>query len=273
MIQTKRFHSLINEIYSDSFKRDLIDFSNDTIIDSMIKQDQLFQLFRTHNIDAIPLGAGTNRIGVKIGNYCHKFAYNIEGYVDSQREFAICPSILKYGDDVVKIHEITIDGSIEICEYIQSFSSLSEMSQYQEEIINILRKWGNKYLIGDIGLTAKNCRNWGITLTGKVKCLDFAYFFLCDIKVFKCFKCGASMQYNNIFTELECPRCSNKESFDSLRKLIDVDNIDYNKMIQQVGYKMNSNFENHEIKDKSLYPNDLYDPKEFEKLIEESYKL
>lgn len=94
--------------------------------------------------------------------------------------------------------------------YAPAFSSYAEFISYRTQIIAILTKWGSRYLLGDVGITAVNYANWGI-LMGKPVCIDYAYIFPVSMDVFTCV-CGCKeMKFtDNSFTSYQCanPECT-----------------------------------------------------------------
>ena len=91
--------------------------------------------------------------------------------------------------------------------YAPAFSSYAEFIAYRPNISAILEKWGTRYLLGDVGITAINYANWGM-LYGKPVCIDYAYIFPVSMDVFTCVCGNKEMKFaDNTFTNYQCTNC------------------------------------------------------------------
>lgn len=177
-------------------------------ITNYAKRYEIDKVLNDYNVEHTILGAGTNRLGIKFGPYAFKFALDEEGRIDNLHEFKHAPELSKC---VVTCYEMRDDAYILVTEYIevittQEFTSSStRISDEEEAVINEMTL---NYVIGDIGVTGKNCNNWGkrqTTSGTEYAVLDFAYIY----------------RKENIFV---CPYCSNPKKmsirpYDKGRKL------------------------------------------------------
>lgn len=223
----KVLRSLIHEKFCLELrvKLDLLSRRRDIV--NKEKQDELFKLLREYKIqNLVPLGSGTNRYAFKLDGFVIKFATDKDGKIDNKKEFKMAKRLYPY---VIKVHEISENGCLLVCEYIQPFDTFSQMVMYQDKIRNILRKLSSVYLIGDVGITEKNFRNWGLRLgTTEPCCLDFAYVYDVKSKIFICYNCNTNsiILPNNDFTELICsnPNCQKHYLFEDIRRKISLEN-------------------------------------------------
>lgn len=185
------------------------------------KQSELFKLLRSFNIENVtPLGPGTNRYAFKLNGYVIKVATDNDGKIDNFKEFKMAKRLFPY---TTKVYEVSSNGTLLVAEYIQPFQSYTEMLHYADKIRDILKKLSNVYLIGDVGITAKNYANWGIRIgTDEPVCLDFAYVYDVSSELFTCTRCGSMLTPNKDFTELYCPNpsCGHKYLFEDIRRRI-----------------------------------------------------
>lgn len=219
----KVLRSLIHEKFCLELrvKLDLLSRRRDIV--NKEKQDELFKLLREYKIqNLVPLGPGTNRYAFKLDGFVVKFATDKDGKIDNMKEFKMAKRLFPY---VIKVHEISENGCLMVCEYIQPFETFSQMVMYQDKIRTILKKLSDVYLIGDVGITEKNFRNWGLRIGATEPCcLDFAYVYNVKSKIFVCYACGknAIIVPNNNFTELICsnPSCQKHYLFEDIRRKI-----------------------------------------------------
>lgn len=229
----KILRSLIHERFPLELrvKLDLLSRRRDIV--NKEKQDELFKLLREYKIqNLVPLGSGTNRYAFKLDGYVVKFATDNDGKIDNIKEFKMSKRLFPY---VIKVHEVSENGCLMVCEYIQPFDAYVQMIQYQDKIRAILRKLSSVYLIGDVGISDKNFRNWGLRIgTEDPVCLDFAYVYDVKSKLFVCYSCNNNSVIlpNNNFTELYCsnPNCRKKYLFEDIRG-----KISYNDHWNEIG--------------------------------------
>jgi hypothetical protein len=212
-----------------------LSFRGSSVFDTNILQSELFEICKKYNIDATPLGCGTNRFGLKIKQYCYKFAVNDEGRMDNKKEFIFCKRLQPH---VVYVHEVTSDGIMQTCQYINAFKTYGEYVQYSDEAFAALEWIFSKYLIGDIGMCSKNAGNAGIDEKGNFRFLDFAYVFSCFADIFKCPLCGNQFRASHDYVSLVCD-CGRKESFEMLRRRISDEHEQAEvDMIPDIGYEI-----------------------------------
>lgn len=206
---TKLLRSLIHERFPFELRVEMDLLSRRRDISNREKQEELIKLLRKYQInDIVPLGPGTNRYAFKLSGFVIKFATDNDGKIDNLKEFKMAKRLYPY---VIRVHEVSNNGTIMVCEYIQPFDSFGEMLQHQERIREILTEMGSVYLIGDVGITEKNFGNWGLRIgTQEPVCLDFAYVYEVSSSLFVCQYCqsNAMLLPNRDFTELKCSNTS-----------------------------------------------------------------
>jgi len=215
----KVLRSLIHEKLPEElrFQLELLSRKRNLINDERV--EKILQLFRDFNIDnVIPLGLGTNRYAVKVDGYVIKIATDNDGKIDNFKEFKMSKRLYPY---VTKTYEVSENGTILVAEYVSPFTSFSEMMMHANEIREILSKLSSTYLIGDVGITAKNYANWGLrTGNSQPVCLDFAYVYEVSSELFVCRKCGSMLIPDNDFKRLHCSNntCKSEDvEFESIR--------------------------------------------------------
>lgn len=229
----KVLRSLIHEKFPLELRVKLDLLSRRRDIMNKEKQDELFKLLREYRIqNLVPLGSGTNRYAFKLDGYVIKFATDSDGKIDNIKEFKMSKRLFPY---VIKVHEVSENGCLLVCEYIQPFDAYVQMIQYQDKIRAILNKLSSVYLIGDVGISDKNFRNWGLRIgTEDPVCLDFAYVYDVKSKIFVCYACNTNSVIlpNNNFTELYCsnPNCRKRYFFEDIRR-----KISYNEHWSEIG--------------------------------------
>lgn len=208
LIQEKIPFDMRVEIELLSKRRDLIPSE---------KFEKLLELFKSSGIDIIPIGPGTNRYGFKLNGFAVKIATNEEGKIDNLKEFKMAKRLYPY---VIRVHEVSSNGTILVCEYIQPFMSYTEMCMYSDQIKKILEELSSVYLIGDVGISANNFGNWGLRMgTDDPVCLDFAYVYSVSSNLFTCTKtnCKGVMIPDDNFVGLYCNVCRAPYSFQDIR--------------------------------------------------------
>jgi hypothetical protein len=192
---------------------------------SEVKKRAIEKVLEDSGVKFRVLGSGTNRIGIQFGMFAFKIALDDEGRIDNVHEFCYFPRLRPY---VVNVYEINKYGTILVTEYVdvittEEFSKHKNIIQQSEELV--LKEVGSKFLLGDVGITTKNCNNWGkrIDRAGEKNyvILDFAYIYeYRDIK--GCPRCGRK---NSLFptkngTEAACMDCNYSYKFAELARLL-----------------------------------------------------
>lgn len=171
------------------------------------RKERCLNVLRSNNIPFKDIGTGTNRFIVKYDGYVIKIALDQEGVADNKQEW-VMSSIL--APHVAPAHEISRGGHLLVASYAPAFSSFSEFCSYRPQIAAILERWGTRYLLGDVGITAINYANWGM-LFGKPVCIDYAYIFPVSMDVFTCVCGNKEMRFSDTtFTNYQCtnPKCN-----------------------------------------------------------------
>ena len=223
-LPSKPLRSLLHELCPFELRVKLELLSKRRDISNREKQEELFNLLREFDITelVVPLGPGTNRYAFKIKGFVVKFATDNDGKIDNFKEFKMGKRLFPY---VTKIYEVSENGTMLVCEYIQPFVSYSEMLSHADRIREILTELSSVYLIGDVGITDKNFSNWGVRIgTTEPVCLDFAYVYEVKSELFVCQYCRTNsiLIPNRDFTQLHCsnPSCGRKYLFEDIRRKI-----------------------------------------------------
>ena len=170
------------------------------------RKQRCIDVLTRHNIPFKDVGTGTNRFIVRYDGYALKIALDAEGVADNKQEWNMSPKLVPY---VAPAHEISKGGHLLVASYAPAFSSYHEFNQYRTQMAEILQRWGNQYLLGDVGLTSVNYANWGL-LYGKPVCIDYAYIFSVSNELFTC-DCGCTeMTFaDETYTSYKCtdPKC------------------------------------------------------------------
>jgi hypothetical protein len=216
----KVLRSTICELFPFDLRVELELLSKRRDISNKEKQTELFNLFRKYDIEAVPLGPGTNRYAFKLNSYAIKFATNNDGKIDNLKEFKMAKRLYP---NVIKVYEVSMNGTILVTEYIQPFESFSEMLSHEKEIKKILSDMSSVYMFGDVGVIEKNYANWGIRIgTTEPVCLDFAYVYDVSSDIFICHAChnDAMLSLTSDFASLKCPSCGKVYKFEEIRRRI-----------------------------------------------------
>ena len=218
----KVLRSLICEQFPFDARVELELLSKRLDISNKQKQEELFKILGNYGINAVALGPGTNRYAFKLNGFVIKFATSKEGKIDNLKEFKMGPRLYP---DVIQIHEVSENGTMLVTEYIQAFVTFSEMLEHEKEIKGILEKLSAVYMIGDVGVVAKNYSNWGLRVgTNKAVCLDFAYVYDVSSELFICqdanCHANAMMVQTADFSKLRCPACGAETLFETIRARI-----------------------------------------------------
>ena len=192
----------------------------DMHVDNSVKEVGIKYLLTKYNIQYTSLGSGTNRLGILIGGYAFKFAYDKAGCTDNKREFKYSKLLYPYA---IKVYECFPNGLISVSEYIEVFTE-EDFWTYREPMKNILTDLSSKYLIGDVGIIKKNLTNWGVRHSeygDQICILDFAYIYDVSFGTFTC-NCDniTMLEYDKSFSKFICPHCSKVYTFEDLRSRI-----------------------------------------------------
>lgn len=208
------------------------------------RKNKVIELLKEYSIDFLEIGTGTNRFIIKYDGYAVKIALDKEGIADNKQEWAICEALQPY---VAYAHEISKGGHLLVATYAPAFTSHSEMYSYASTIKKILKEWGQRYLLGDVGLTRINYANWGLSPDGRPVCIDYAYIFPASLDLFKCIICGNKTMtfYDTTFSSYKCTKCNKKYEDRELRSKISQQ--ERLRLFENVsGIEMKSDVENHE---------------------------
>ena len=271
----KELRSLINEFFPLELRVELELLSRKRDILNKEKQDELIKLLRKYQIKDISLlGSGTNRYAFKFHGYAIKFATDQDGRIDNLTEFKMAKYLYPH---VIKIHEISKNGTLLVTEYIQPFDSFGEMQMHRDQIVKILQDLSSQYLIGDVGISSKNFRNWGKRLNSNAPvCLDFAYVYDVKSKLFVCSNCNQNsmLRSDETFTRLVCPNKDCRSVFlfeDIRRKISNKEHYDNIKNIEEDGYYMETSSKVFTLNpDKSIYLKELNKMNEAKKKVKKS---
>lgn len=215
----KKYYSLFYKYFSEELFRELYIISK-LNLDNNTKGYEIKKMLTKFDVPYMSLGSGTNRFGVLIDGYAVKIALDEHGMTDNRREFKYAPYLYPY---CLKVYEAHNTGIIAVTEYLDLFT-LDDYHRHQEDMRRILKIVGERYLIGDIGITTKNYINWGIRhgVTDEVVMMDFAYIYDVAFGTFRCMACNKQslLHYDNDFNYLICPECGHKYSFAEIRKRI-----------------------------------------------------
>lgn len=188
----------------------------------LARKERCINVLRQHNIAFKDIGTGTNRFIVRYQGYVIKIALDREGIADNKQEWVMSAAL---SPDVAPAHEISKGGHLLVASYAPAFSSYSEFYAYRPTIVNILERWGSRYLLGDVGITQKNYANWGL-LAGRPVCIDYAYIFPVSMDVFTCICGNKEMSFTDTsYTEYQCtnPKCKMTYTDRDLRSKISQD--------------------------------------------------
>lgn len=209
------------------------------------KKAEVIKLLQERDIgNFVNLGPGTNRYAFKLDGFVVKVATDSDGKIDNLKEFMITKILFPY---VTKSYEVATNGNLLVAEYIQPFSSPSEMLRYAPRIREILTELSSVYLIGDVGISSINYGNWGLRVgSNEPVCLDYAYVYAVSSNLFVCRECRTGMLVpDKDFNILCCNRCNRTKTFSDIRGLIG-DDVHRHEIgdLTQIGYEMRSSFVN-----------------------------
>lgn len=208
--------------------------------DNNAKGWYLKKLLAQFGVPFTPLGSGTNRYGILIDGYACKFALDDAGRIDNLREYKYGGKLYPY---CVKAYEVCPYGLIEVTEYVEVMS-IDDFFTHKTEMLKILDEISPSFLIGDIGVVAKNHKNWGIRHTpngDEVVMLDYAYIYDVSSKVFECTCHRGTVQYTDNYASFFCPACKQKFTFGQIHQKLTM-SIQKKEIgdITQYGYVLNA---------------------------------
>lgn len=214
-METIVLRSIINkyfpkELYVELYKVTLAYKLNNNKRGMLVKE-----LLKKYNVPVSNLGNGTNRIGFLLDGYAVKIALDEDGMVDNRREMLYSKDLYP---DCVKVYECCTSGLIAVFEYVTIFT-LSDYSECQDQMRDILERVSNRFLIGDVGISSKNFVNWGRRSDGSICMLDFAYCYAIKYKLFTC-TCGGVLVYDKDYVGLRCVQCGKTHTFWDIRKKV-----------------------------------------------------
>lgn len=182
------------------------------------RKNRIIEILNEYKIPFLEVGTGTNRFIIKYDGYAVKIALDREGIADNSQEWAISEALQP---DVAEAYEISKGGHLLVASYAPAFTSHAEMFSYASTIKKILVKWGQRYLLGDVGLTRTNYANWGLSSDGRPVCIDYAYIFPAGLDMFKCV-CGNKNMvfYDGTYSAYKCSQCGRKYEDRELRAKI-----------------------------------------------------
>lgn len=188
------------------------------------KMITLGNLLYSNGIDFEILGGATNRIALQIDGYAVKFAMDEQGYKDNWVEYALSPELQPY---VTKSYET--NGYVLIAECVEVMTEESFIL-HKNEILKILDRLCNDYLLGDVGYIKKNMTNWGLR-GGAPVILDYAYCHRATEGLFTCSQCGSILTYDSVYDIIMCTNkvggCKARYTYND-RKRIQGDEVDLN---------------------------------------------
>ena len=212
-----RFRSRLNEIPLDAkIKIGEIPFQKGMLASH--RKKMAIDILKEYNIPFTELGTGTNRFIVKYDGYALKIALDREGIADNKQEWVMSDML---NPDVAYSHEISSGGHLLVATYAAAFTSYAEMYTYSTSIKKILERWGQRYLLGDVGISRVNYANWGLLSEGRPVCIDYAYIFPASMDLFKCV-CGCKSMtfYDSTYSSYKCTKCGKKYEDRELRAKI-----------------------------------------------------
>lgn len=201
-----KYRSRLMEL-PEEVRRGLAEVSYQIGMTPSARKERAINVLKSNNVPFNEVGTGTNRFIVKYDGYVIKIALDKEGIADNKQEYVMSNLL---APDVAPAREICNGGHLLVASYAPAFSSYQEFLAYRSDIVKILRKWGSRYLLGDVGITSVNYANWGMYM-GKPVCIDYAYIFPVNMDVFTCV-CGCKEMVftDESFTKYRCanPLCS-----------------------------------------------------------------
>lgn len=193
-----------------------------TISDNNKKADLMREVLTEYDVPFKELGPGTNRYAVRIDAYVFKIAMDQYGIDDNRNEAAMSRLLQPF---VAKTYEC--NDLIVVSEYVTVISK-AEFAENEATIKAILAQLAERYIFGDIGFTLKNFVNWGYRENGDLVILDYGYIYKvigdevrCTNRLSDEVVCGEFLEYDSKFSDLVCPKCRKKYTYDDIRRRID----------------------------------------------------
>ena len=231
----------------------------------------ILDTFKKFNVPVNELGTGTNRLIVRYNGFALKIALDNEGIDDNRQEWVMSD---KLGPDirVPASHEISggfknlpdgskkiLGGHLLVATYAPALTSWGEMQYNQRPIKKILKDWSKDFMLGDVGFTKKNYANWGI-LNGKLVCIDYAYVFPAEMKLFECICGNPNLEIiTDTYSSYKCPKCGQIFSDSELRSRIS--NQRRHELFSKVdGIQMSEEYETHQVAQKYAKKNEIFIP-------------
>lgn len=210
------------------------------IPDNNTKINLMIAALEKHNVPYQELGGGTNRMAFFIDGYVFKIAMDKAGIIDNWAEFSLSQELQPF---VTRTYEC--NGLITVAEYVTVISK-DEFQNSKEEVRQILSHLSDSYLLGDVGSINKNFMNWGYRNDGSLVILDFAYIYrvigdelICGGLNKDDTICDGSLEYDENFHKLICPKCRKTYTFHEIRRKI---NKEYEEQeresIKKLAYKV-----------------------------------
>lgn len=213
------------------------------------RKEKILEELNKSGIEFLEVGTGTNRLIVKIDGFALKIALDNEGIADNRQEWVMSELLAPH---VAKAYDISKGGHLLVASFAPAFTSFSEMMGYADTIRNILKKWGERYLLGDVGLTKVNYANWGLNAQHQPVCIDYAYIFPANMNIFKCLCGSQSLVFaDSTFSSYKCTSCGKR--FEDRELRMRISQKERMEMFENVsGIKMKHEFEQHEVDDKYI---------------------
>lgn len=227
--------------------------------------------FKKFKVPVQELGTGTNRLIIRYQGQAVKIALDNEGIDDNRQEWVMSDR-LGPDEKVPASKELSgkriplpdgskkiVGGHLLVASYAPALSSWGEMMMYQQKIRKILNGWSREFVLGDVGITKKNYANWGL-LNGKIVCIDYAYIFPAEMKIFECICGNPNLEIvKDTFSSYKCPKCGRTVSDSELRARIS--NQKRHELFSRVdGLEMKEEYETHTVEKKYAKKNEIYIP-------------
>lgn len=247
---TRTFRSRLNQLPLD-LKVKLGEVSYQKGMMATSRKNKVKELLDEYGIQYLEVGTGTNRFIIKYDGYAIKIALDAEGVADNKQEWVVSE---KLAPDVAKAYEISHGGHLLVASYCPAFTSYLEMYSHASTIRRILEKWFQNYLLGDVGLSKVNYANWGLSPDGRPVCIDYAYIFPAEMKLFQCVcGCKSLTNYDNSYTAYKCPQCGKKYEDRDIRSRISL-KTRQSLFNSTEGIEMTEPVEEHEVNARYIKP-------------------
>lgn len=162
--------------------------------------------------DFVEIGTGTNRIAFMYNNLVYKIALDRRGLTDNWAEFKRSSELPMY---LAKTYETNY--LINVAEYVLVIDK-DTFVRNEPNIKYILNDISKDYIFDDVGFSLKNYCNWGSRFTtegDEMVILDYGYLYPLfgqnRSELFRCPRCGGTLQWNPSFTEFVCSGTNGKE--------------------------------------------------------------